>query len=195
MAESLAFPASEADIRALRVGDAVLLNGVIVTARDAAHRFMMDHADSEVPARKWMKNGCIYHCGPVMRREGREWVAVAAGPTTSMREEPCQAEIIERFTLRAVVGKGGMGEKTRQACQRAGCVYLHAIGGLAATLAACIKKTRGVYLYDELGPPEAFWVLEVEDFPAVVTIDAQGDSLHEAIRTASEEELRKVMAR
>ena len=193
MADKLAFPASEADIRALRVGDEIYLNGVIVTARDAAHRFMMEHADSDVPARKWLKNGCIYHCGPVMKRDVREWTAVAAGPTTSMREEPCQAEVIERFGVRAVVGKGGMGEKTRQACHRLGAVYLHAIGGLAATLAACVKKTRGVYLYEELGPPEAFWLLEVEDFPVVVTIDAHGASLHEGIRNASEEELRKVM--
>ena len=191
----LRFPASEEDVRALRLGDEVLLYGVIVTGRDAAHKFMAEHPVAETPVAGELRGGCIYHCGPVVLKEGGQWRFVAAGPTTSAREEPYQAGVIEKFGLRAVLGKGGMGDKTREACQRLGCVYIHAIGGAAASLAACVKRVLAVHKYDEFGPPEAFWVIEVEKFPVVVTIDAHGASLHQEVLASSKAQLEALLAK
>src|SRR5204863_6294472 len=137
-------------------------------------------------------DGIIYHCGPVvLKDEGGQWRVTAAGPTTSIREEPYQGEIIGKFGVRAVIGKGGMGEKTLAACKQFGCVYLHAIGGAAQVLAECIKAVRGVYFMEKFGAPEAIWELEVENFPAVVTMDARGNSLHREVFASSQAELAK----
>lgn len=191
-------PVTEEKIRALAVGDEIALYGTIVTGRDGAHKLMHEAIDAEkagdatkMKALEWLrpllKDSFIYHCGPVMKRTVGEpgeaaakskWTVVAAGPTTSIREEPYQAEVIERFGLRGVIGKGGMGPKTAAACKQFGAVYMHGVGGAAVALAAAIQDVVTVHLYDELGPPEAFWVLRVEDFRGVVTIDASGRSLH-----------------
>jgi fumarate hydratase subunit beta len=189
----LTYPVSEEDIRALRVGDEVTLTGVMTTARDAAHKFMVEHPDEETPVRDILRGGFIYHCGPVVMKTGDEWRFVAAGPTTSAREEPYEATVIERFGVRAIIGKGGMGDKTSEACQRFGCVYLHAIGGLATSLAKRVTRVRDVFMYDEFGSPEAFWVIEVEDFPVVVTMDAHGGSLHKKIDEESRKRLAALM--
>ena len=139
-----------------------------------------------------MRDGILYHCGPVVMKDERgQWKVTAAGPTTSIREEPYQADIIQRFGVRAVIGKGGMGEKTLAACREFGCVYLHAIGGAAQVLAECIKAVRGVYFMEEFGAPEAIWELEVENFPAVVTMDSHGRSLHREVFAASQAALEK----
>jgi fumarate hydratase class I len=105
---------------------------------------------------------------------------VAAGPTTSIREEPYQADIIQRFGVKAVIGKGGMGAKTQKACREHGCVYLHAIGGAAQIYAQCVQRVLSVRL-EEFGSPEAVWELEVRNFPAVVTIDSHGNNLQEVV--------------
>ena len=181
----LHYPASEEAIRALKVGDEVLVSGVMVTARDAAHKFMVEQPAQSTPVRELLRDGFIYHCGPVVAREGEGWRFVAAGPTTSIREEPYEATVIEKFGVRGVIGKGGMGNKTRDACQRLGCVYFHAIGGLATSLATCVTRVREVFMLEEFGSPEAFWVIEVKQFPVVVTIDAHGASLHQKIQEAS----------
>ncbi len=129
-----------------------------------------------------LRDGILYHCGPVvMKQDDGSWKATAAGPTTSIREEPYQWQIIRDFGLRGVIGKGGMGDKTLAACKEYGCVYLHAIGGAAQVLAERIKKVRNVYMMEKFGAPEAIWEFEVEDFPAVVTMDAHGNSLHAEI--------------
>jgi fumarate hydratase class I len=150
------------------------------------------HEGGQLPPGVSLRGGILYHCGPVvMKQPDGSWKCTAAGPTTSIREEPYQGQIIRDFGLRGVIGKGGMGDKTLAACKENGCVYLHGIGGAAQVLAECIKKVRNVYFYEEFGAPEAIWEFEVEDFPAVVTMDAHGDSLHKEVFSKSQTELAK----
>jgi fumarate hydratase class I len=182
-------PISEGIIRSLHVGDLVEVTGVVHTGRDAVHKFL--HDGGKLPAD--MRGGVLYHCGPVMVKEDSQWVCKAAGPTTSAREEPYQAEVIQKLGLRAVIGKGGMGEKTLAGCREFGCVYLHAVGGAAQVLAECIKKVRGVSMLEEFGSPEAVWELEVEKFPCVVTMDSHGGSLHKEVLAKSKEALAKLL--
>jgi len=177
-------PLSEEKVRALKVGDVVLINGPMITGRDAAHHYLLHH-DSPYD----MHGGILYHCGPVMLKENNEWRTKAAGPTTSIREEPYEADIIRRFGLRAVMGKGGMGAKTGAALKEFGAVYLHAIGGAAQFYARCLPRVHGVYLLEELGVPEAMWVFEARNFPAIVTMDAHGNSLHADVAAATGAEL------
>jgi tartrate/fumarate subfamily iron-sulfur-dependent hydro-lyase beta chain len=184
----LTSPFTEAKIRALKVGDEVEITGVLFTGRDAVHQRL--HDGGALPSGVNLRDGILYHCGPVVVKDERgEWKVVAAGPTTSIREEPYQGQIIRDFGLRGVIGKGGMGERTLAACKQHGCVYLHAVGGAAQVLAECIKRVRNVYLLEEFGSPEAIWELEVEAFPAVVTMDARGGSLHQEVFAASQAEL------
>jgi fumarate hydratase class I len=186
----LSAPFTEEKIRSLKVGDMVEITGLVFTGRDAVHKWL--HDGNEPPVS--LKDGIIYHCGPVVMKKKGQWVVTAAGPTTSIREEPYQAGIIEKHGVRAVIGKGGMGEKTRLACQKFGCVYLHAVGGAAQVLAEAIKKVRDVHLMEKFGSPEAIWELEVEAFPVVVTIDAHGNSLHKDIEAESSQNLAQLMA-
>src|SRR6516162_3868198 len=172
-------PLSEADIRGLKVGDVVMISGRVFTGRDAVHSHLMKH-DPPVD----MRGSVLYHCGPVVVKEGDGWRVTAAGPTTSIREEPYEGEIIKRYGVRAVIGKGGMGAKTLAALKEHGAVYLNAIGGAAQFYARAIKQVDGVSL-TEFGTPEAMWHLTVEDFPAIVTMDAHGNSLHKDIEQES----------
>jgi fumarate hydratase class I len=182
---SLTTPITEESVRALKVGDEVQINGVIFTGRDAVHKYL--HEGGELPPGVDLKGGIIYHCGPVMmKQEDGSWKCTAAGPTTSIREEPYQAQIIGHFGIRGVIGKGGMGDRTLAGCKEHGCVYLHAIGGAAQVLAECVTRVRGVYFLEKFGSPEAIWELEVQNFPAVVTMDAHGESLHREVFAASE---------
>ena len=176
---SLSAPISEEQIRSLRVGDVVLISGRVFTGRDAVHAHLMKH---EPPVD--LRGGVLYHCGPVVAKEGDGWRVTAAGPTTSIREEPYQAEILKRYGVRVVIGKGGMGAKTLAGLQASGAVYLNAIGGAAQFYARCIERVEGVSLM-EFGTPEAMWHLEVRDFPAIVTMDANGNSLHRQVENES----------
>jgi len=177
-------PISEEQIRQLRVGDVVVINGTMHTGRDALHKYLISH-DSPVD----LNGEVIYHCGPVMMKDADgEWHVRAAGPTTSIREEPYQGEIIKKFGIRAVIGKGGMGPKTLAALQEHGAVYLNAIGGAAQYYAEAIKKVNGVDLM-QFGIPEAMWHLQVEGFAAIVTMDAHGNSLHADVEKSSLEKL------
>ena len=188
----LTTPVSEATIRSLKVGDAVAITGTIFTGRDAVHKYL--HEGGKLPAGVNLTGGILYHCGPVViKDEQGNWRCVAAGPTTSIREEPYQWQIIRDFGLRGVIGKGGMGDKTLAACKEHGCVYLHGVGGAAQVLAQCIKKVPNVYFMEQFGAPEAIWEFEVEQLPAVVTIDAHGNSLHKEVFAASEAELAKYL--
>ncbi len=184
-------PLTEQQVRALRVGDVVLVNGPLVTGRDALHHYLLHN---EPPTD--LHGAILYHCGPVMLREGtppnQRWRVMAAGPTTSIREEPYEADVIRRYGLRAVMGKGGMGKKTLAALKEYGAVYLHGIGGAAQYYARCLPKVTGVYLLEELGVPEAMWRLEAQDFPAIVTMDAHGNSLHEEMAAKTGAELAHV---
>ena len=180
----LTFPFTEAQVRALKVGEEVIISGVVFTGRDAVHKYL--HEGGALPPGVSLRDGIIYHCGPVMMKQpDGSYKCTAAGPTTSIREEPYQWQIIRDFGVRGVIGKGGMGEKTLAACKEHGCVYLHAIGGAAQVLAECVKRVRNVYFAEEFGSPEAIWELEIENFPAVVTIDAHGNSLHKEVMAAS----------
>jgi fumarate hydratase class I len=140
-----------------------------------------------------LEDAVIYHCGPIMKKVGDEWTVVAAGPTTSDREEPYQADVIETYKLAGVIGKGGMGEKTSAALKKCGAVYFHAVGGAGTLLAECVTRVRDVLMLAEFGTPEAFWVLEVKDFPTVVTMDSAGGSLHREVLESSAERLKKVL--
>jgi fumarate hydratase class I len=176
-------PVSEEQIRALKVGDVVLVRGRVYTGRDAVHAHLMNNAPPVD-----LQGQIIYHCGPVMLKSGEEWQVKAAGPTTSSREEPYQGTIIERYGVRAVIGKGGMGAKTSASLQKHGAVYLNAIGGAAQFYAKTVKRVAGVDLM-EFGIPEAMWHLDVEDFAAIVTMDAHGNSLHKEVEEATAKEL------
>ncbi|GAB4332695.1 MAG: class I fumarate hydratase [Calditrichia bacterium] len=180
-------PVTEEQIRELKTGDVVLLNGDMFTGRDAVHKYLYEGGDLDV-----IKGGIIYHCGPVIVKDGDEYKVMAAGPTTSIREEPYQGDIIEKFNIRAVIGKGGMGKKTLDACGKFGSVYFHAIGGAAQIYAKCIKKVKGVYL-EQFGSPEAVWHFEVENFPVVVTMDSHGNSLHEKIDQLSKQKVSELL--
>src|SRR4029450_7805499 len=188
----LSAPISDQQIRALKVGDVVLISGPIFTGRDAVHSYLMKH-DPPVD----LHGGVLYNCGPVVVKQSDNipgspkpqsgeggWTVTAAGPTTSIREEPYQAEILKRYGVRVVIGKGGMGAKTLAGLKESGAVYLNAIGGAAQFYARCIERVEGVSLM-EFGTPEAMWHLQVRDFPAIVTMDAHGNSLHKEIEEQS----------
>ena len=180
---TLKTPLTDEQVRALKVGDVVLISGRMYTGRDAVHAHLMKH---EPPVD--LNGSVLYHCGPVVAKTGDQWRVTAAGPTTSIREEPYQADIIKKYGVRAVVGKGGMGAKTLAALKEAGAVYLNAVGGAAQFYARAIDRVDGVSLL-EFGTPEAMWHLQVTDFPAIVTMDAHGNSLHRDIEQESAKEL------
>jgi len=176
-------PLSEEQIRALKVGDVVLITGEMFTGRDAIHHHIMHNAP-EVD----LNGSVLYHCGPVMLQEGETWTTKAAGPTTSIREEPYEHEVIRRYGVRVVIGKGGMGPKTLAALKEHGAVYLNAIGGAAQYYARTVKKVLGVH-HLEFGIPEAMWHYQVEGFPAIVTMDSHGNSLHADVLKETGEKL------
>ena len=179
MAE-LNLPVTEEQIRELRVGENLELTGRMITGRDAAHKWLLEDFRDEVAP--YLEGTVIYHCGPVVRqhKDGR-WEFVAAGPTTSIREEPYQAAVIERYGLRGVIGKGGMGKGTLSGLERSGALYLHAVGGAAQVLARAVKRVERVFMLEEFGVPEAMWVIQVERFPVMITMDAHLGSLHEEV--------------
>lgn len=200
----LTIPIPDEDIRALHIGDTVFLNGIIVTGRDAAHKFMIenfirqpvspDQTKLYEEIKQLLDGGVIYHCGPIVKQhdDGR-WSFVAAGPTTSIREEVYQPEVIAHFNLKGVIGKGGMGPNTLKACHEQPAVYFHAIGGAASLIAQSVKEVVTVHKM-EFGVPEAMWVIRVEDFPVVVTMDSHGQSIHEQVETQSKEKLGQLLA-
>jgi fumarate hydratase class I len=193
----LEIPINAEQISALKTGDVVKISGVMVTARDAAHKFLIEHFIEKDPAPEEkdlydklsniLNGGMIYHCGPVVAEENGKYRFVAAGPTTSTREEPYESRVIEKFGVRGIIGKGGMGEQTLAACGKFKAVYLHAVGGAASLIANSVEEVLDVYLKDELGVPEAFWVIKVKDFDAVVTMDSHGNSLHKTVENTSKE--------
>jgi fumarate hydratase subunit beta len=194
---ALDIPIDDEAIRNLHLGESVSLSGVLITGRDTVHRWMIDTFirqnrepqgdDQQVydHIKPLLDGGAIYHCGPVVAGlDTSEYRFVAAGPTTSIREEPYQAEVMHHFNLKAVIGKGGMGENTLAACREVPGVYLHAIGGAASLIAQSVRRVLGVHKLN-FGVPEAIWVIEVQDFPAVVTMDAHGNSLHADVAAQS----------
>ena len=203
----ITIPISDETIRELKVGEPVLLSGVMITGRDAAHKWMIETFIKKTRApqgddltayddlKKLLNGAVIYHCGPVVAGlETKEYRFVAAGPTTSIREEPYQADVMKHFNVKGVIGKGGMGAKTLKGCEETPGVYFHAIGGAASFIAQSVKKVLGVYKL-EFGVPEALWVIEVKEFPVVVTMDAHGQSQHAVVESYSKQALDELLAK
>ncbi|MCS7216554.1 MAG: FumA C-terminus/TtdB family hydratase beta subunit [Candidatus Bipolaricaulota bacterium] len=191
MERVLTTPIAEGEARALRAGDVFYLTGLLITARDEAHRKALERG-APLP----LEGLAIFHCGPVVQRKGDSWEVVAAGPTTSARMELFEAEFLRRFRPRVIVGKGGMGEKTLQALAEVGAVYAHFTGGAGVLAAQAIRRVRDVFWLEELGIPEAIWVFEVERFgPLVVAMDAHGRSLYKDLSAQVERNLEAIRAR
>ncbi len=188
--KEIQYPFAEDVVRELKSGQRVCVTGRIFTGRDRLHKYLAEGHASPVS----LKDGAIYHCGPVITKEADgSWHVGAAGPTTSIREEPYMAKIIAEQGVRVIIGKGGMGPDTCKACQEHGCVYLQTVGGAAALLAQRIQRVEGVYLLEEFGAAEAVWVFDVVKFEAVVGIDAHGNNLFDAVRQESLEQLNRVL--
>jgi fumarate hydratase subunit beta len=194
---AITIPITDETILSLKVGEPLTLSGMMITGRDVVHKWLIETFIKKTRApqsedlqvyetlKPILAGGVIYHCGPVVSGlESKQYKFVAAGPTTSIREEPYQADVMKLFNLKGVIGKGGMGAKTLKGCQDVPAVYFHAIGGAATLIAQSVTNVLGVYKL-EFGVPEAIWVIEVKDFPVVVTMDAHGQSLHESVEKSS----------
>jgi fumarate hydratase class I len=205
--QALTIPIKDQDIRNLKVGEPVAISGVMMTGRDQVHKWMIetfikqtrqpqgDDLQVYEAIKPILDGGIIYHCGPVVSGlESGDYKFVAAGPTTSAREEPYQGDVMRHFNIKGVIGKGGMGPLTLAACQEVPGVYLHAIGGAASLIAQSVKRVIAVHKM-EFGVPEAMWVIEVQDFPAVVTMDSHNGSLHAEIQQQSQEVLQGLLAK
>ncbi|MBI5212723.1 MAG: fumarate hydratase C-terminal domain-containing protein [Nitrospirae bacterium] len=191
-------PLTKEDVLNLKIGDMVFISGRIVTGRDRVHKFLFHERPDKKEIPFDLEGGIIYHCGPIITPslKGEEvggGKVIAAGPTTSMRVEMYEADVIKSYGIRGIIGKGGMGDKTLAALKEYGCVYLHTISGAAAYLADRIKGVAGGWKIEEFGEPEAMWLLDVEDFPAMVTMDAHGNSLHREIERLSFERLKEMV--
>jgi fumarate hydratase class I len=205
--KNINIPIHDDVIRELKVGDSVLLTGVMVTGRDTVHKWLIETFIKKTRApqgddlqvyealKPVLNGGIIYHCGPVVSGlDTKQYKFVAAGPTTSIREEPYQADVMKHFNIKGVIGKGGMGAKTLKGCQEVPGVYFHAIGGAATYIAQSVTRVLGVHKLD-FGVPEAIWVIEVKDLPVVVTMDAHGQSLHEVVEKDSAKVLADLLAK
>ena len=218
--KTLTYPFSEKAVRSLKAGDAVSISGRVYTGRDKLHKFFADGGSLPVDFR----DGALYHCGPVCVEkwksgevekwksgevekwksgevekwrsgEVEKWGVVAAGPTTSVRENPYEPAFIAATGVRIVIGKGGMDAATLAAMKEHGCVYVQAVGGAGALYAAAVKRVAGVSMLDEFGAAEAVWHFDVEDFRGVVAMDAHGRSLFDDVGRASAEALSSLAAR
>jgi fumarate hydratase subunit beta len=207
MMKQITTPISDDVIRDLKVGDAVALSGMMVTGRDTVHKWMIetfikrtrtpqgDDLQVYEELKKILNGSIIYHCGPVVSGlDTKDYKFVAAGPTTSIREEPYQADVMKHFNLKGVIGKGGMGAKTLKGCEETPAVYFHAIGGAASYIAQTVTKVHGVFKM-EFGVPEAIWVIEVKEFPVVVTMDSHGGSQHAVVEASSKKILEHLLTR
>jgi tartrate/fumarate subfamily iron-sulfur-dependent hydro-lyase beta chain len=191
MAIPLQSPYTEELVRSLRVGDRVHVSGTVFTARDRMHRYLAEGGETPIS----LKSAAIFHCGPLMVRRDGAWHITAAGPTMSTRQELYMATIIRKVGIRVVIGSGGMGAATTAACQKEGCVYLHAVGGTATLHAARVHSVPNVHLLKEMGPTEALWELNVRSIPAVVTIDTHGGNLHCQIKEQSRKALERLIGK
>ncbi|GAB4308660.1 MAG: FumA C-terminus/TtdB family hydratase beta subunit [Candidatus Bipolaricaulota bacterium] len=191
MERVLTTPISEKEARALNAGDVIYVSGTMFTARDEAHRMMLERG-SPLP----VEGLALFHCGPVAREADEGWEIVAAGPTTSARMELFEADFLRRFKTRVIVGKGGMGERTLAALGEMGAVYTHFTGGAGALAAKAVKRVTAVHWLEELGMPEAIWVMEVEKFgPLVVTMDSHGKSLYKDLSVTVGKNMDAIRAR
>lgn len=185
-------PISEKDVRRLKVNDVLYVTGTIVTARDQAHRRALEFFKEGKPLPVNLEGLAVFHCGPVVSKEGDKWIAVAAGPTTSTRMDIFEDEFIKNFKVRVVIGKGGMGKKTTDAMAKYGAVYGAFTGGAAILAAKAIKSVKSVEWLD-LGTPEAMWIFEVEEFgPLAIAIDSHGNNIFMDVAKTVEENKQKI---
>lgn len=191
--KTINLPITKNDVLKFEIGDMVLINGWLVTGRDKVHKFLYNEKPLNKQLPVDLEGRILYHCGPLIKKTPKGFKIIAVGPTTSMRVEMYERQIISEYGLRGIMGKGGMGKQTLNALKKNGCVYFHTIGGAAAYLADRVKRVVDVWKLEEFGATEAMWVLEVEEFPAIVTMDAYGRSLHEEIEKESYKELRKLI--
>lgn len=192
---SLNLPLSATGWRSLKAGDIVSLNGTIVTGRDRVHKYLIEQRPRKEEIPFDLAGAVLYHCGPVMKKTEEGYKAVAAGPTTSIRVEMYEAAVIREYGIRGIIGKGGMGKSTLEALKETGSVYFHTVGGAAVYLADRIKKTLNVWKLEEFGPAEAMWLFEIEDFPAIVTMDSHGNNIHKEIEAVSFEKFRALIGK
>ena len=194
MAEyTLKTPLSEDDVRALKVGDTVKLSGSIFAARDRAHKYLIEEATPETLDFD-LKGAALYHCGPLVRRNNGDFELVVAGPTTSNRMNPYEPEVIAKYGIRAIIGKGGMDDRTLGALGEFGCAYLAAVSGAAVVLARYVKRILNVYKLEEFGMPECFWEFDVDGLSTIVTMDTHGGSIHKLVEEASSDRLRRLIS-
>jgi tartrate/fumarate subfamily iron-sulfur-dependent hydro-lyase beta chain len=191
--KTINLPITKDEVLKLKVGEMILINGQLVTGRDRLHKFLFNEKPDKKKIPFNLEGAILYHCGPIIKKLGKGFELVAGGPTTSIRVEMYEHQIISGYGLRGIMGKGGMGKLTLNALKKNGCVYFHTIGGAAVYLADMVKKVVGVWKLEEFGMTEAMWVFDVEEFPAIVTMDAHGRSLHEEIEKRSYKELRKLI--
>lgn len=187
---SIEYPFSASDVRDLKIGDNISLSGIVYTGRDRLHKHLFDGGKSPVD----LNDSALYHCGPVVVYRDGVWHVQAAGPTTSVREEPYMARIIEQHHVRVIIGKGGMGDATTKACAKHGCVYLQTVGGAASVMAQTIERVESVHLMKEFGAVDAVWEFVVRDLKAVVAIDAHNHNIHKRVRASSKRALKTLLA-
>ena len=180
-------PLSEGKVRSLKVGNEVLLSGKIFLMRDKVHRRALEENLPE------LYNAVIYHCGPIVKKENGKTVVLAAGPTTSARMNAYMPTLLKKYEMRAIIGKGGMDERTLLEMEKRGCVYFSAVGGAASLLANSFRKIMPLRFLEEFGSPEALWEAEVENFPAIVTMDSKGNSLHSNVLESSKAALKRLI--
>jgi len=188
-------PLTDENAMSLKAGDFVLLNGTVVTGRDRIHKYLVEQRPRKEDIPFDLKGAVLYHCGPVVKKTEEGYKAVAAGPTTSMRVEMYEPAVIREYGIRGIIGKGGMGAGTLETLKETSSVYFQTIGGAAAYLADRIKRTLNVWKLDDFGPTEAMWLFEIEDFPAIVTIDSQGNNMHSEIEKYSFEKFQKLIGK
>jgi tartrate/fumarate subfamily iron-sulfur-dependent hydro-lyase beta chain len=191
--KTINLPITKDEVLKLKVGEMILINGQLVTGRDRLHKFLFNEKPDKKKIPFNLEGAILYHCGPIIKKLGKGFELVAGGPTTSIRVEMYEHQIISGYGLRGIMGKGGMGKLTLNALKKNGCVYFHTIGGAAVYLADRVKRVVDVWKLEEFGMTEAMWVFDVEEFPAIVTMDAHGRSLHEEIEKRSYKELRKLI--
>jgi len=175
----LSLPLNENDVKKLKIRDVLYISGFVFTARDEAHLTMLEK--DKIPFDPSVMG--LFHCGPLMKKIKDNWEVVSAGPTTSSRMEIFEDKFIEKFGIKLIIGKGGMGKDTQKALQKYICIYTSYTGGAGALAAEKVEEVKDVFWLDKLGMPESVWILKVKEFgPLIVSMDSNGRSIYDEIK-------------